>query len=100
AMRKELQHAGHRIGAVDRALRAANQFDARDVVGGQIGEVVRSSGLVHRNAVNQDLRVIGFAAAYEERSYAASTSCLRNGHSGRKPQRVEQVDPLSQLQFV
>src|SRR5262245_35855844 len=99
-MSEELQHAGHSVGAVDRALRAANQFDARGVVGGQIGEIVRPAGVVHRRAVDQDFGVIGLAAANEEPGHAASPARLRGRHAGREPQRVEEVDPLGARQFV
>src|SRR5262249_18914732 len=93
-------HAGHRVGAVDRALRAANQFDARGVVGGQVGEIVGPAGIIHRRAVDQDFGVIGLAAANEERGRAAAPARLRYRHAGRESQRVEEVAPLGARQFV
>ena len=81
-------------------MRAANQLDARGVVGGQVSEVIRPAGIVHRRAIDQNFGVIGLAAANEERGHAASPPNLRGRHAGREPQRVEEVDSLGARQFV
>lgn len=74
--REELDDAGHRIGPVQHTRRAANDLDAIEVVDGEGGEIECAAGIVHRNPIDEDLRVLALAAADEERRRAAVRSRL------------------------
>src|SRR5205085_6801953 len=66
--RENLNRAGERARSVDRALRSAHDFDAIDVVRGEISKVERAlQTLIDRNAVEQDLRVFAAKSTREDR---------------------------------
>src|SRR5690348_1993538 len=66
AMRENLHHAVHGIGAEERAGCAMNNFDFVDIGKIQIREINVTAGLICRRSINKDFREIGIAAVEEE----------------------------------
>ncbi len=79
-----LNDAGHRVGAVERALRAANKLQAIGSAEGHDAEVKGSSGIVDGNSVDDDFVVAGIAATNEERGLAAALSDGIDHGAGQK----------------
>src|SRR5664279_4032529 len=70
--RPQLHDAGHRICAVNGALRTTHDFEALDVIHRQHAEIKVTTWIVHRDAIDQRLVVAGFAAANEQAGLAAA----------------------------
>ena len=68
----DLDDAGHGVGAVERALRAADEFEAIDFGERDGAEVGGLAGGVDGDAIDDEFVVGGFAAADEERGDAAA----------------------------
>ena len=64
--RPDLNHAGHRIGTVKSALRAANELQPVRLRERERAEVKRAAGFIHRDSIDDQLVVVGFAAAHEQ----------------------------------
>src|SRR5262249_16107678 len=92
AMSENLNDAGNRVGAVDRGLGAAHDFDFVNVVEREVGEVHGVAVCVYRVAVDQDLAVGGAAAIEEDRGRAAFGPGATDGNAGRSEQRIGQCD--------
>jgi hypothetical protein len=55
----------------------------------RVGEIERAAGVVHRNAVDEDLGVLALAAADEERRRAAVRAGLDERESRHGAQRID-----------
>ena len=64
-------HAADRVGAVERALRSAQHLDALDILQRHLRQIEAAAERIGANPVDQDQRVVGFAAAREERRHRA-----------------------------
>ena len=53
-MGKQLDHTGNRVGPVNRAFRAANDFDFIDVVEREAGKIYRATRWIDRRAIDQN----------------------------------------------
>jgi len=87
-MSENLNDAGHGIGAVQRALRAANEFQAVRSRQGQHAEVEYSAGIVDRDAVHNYLVVGGLAAAHKQGRQSAALPGRAHHCAGKKMQSV------------
>ncbi len=65
---EELDHSRHGIAPVQDTRRPPHDLDALQVVGGDGAKVDRTSRVVHRNAVDEDLHVVALPTADEERA--------------------------------
>jgi hypothetical protein len=81
---EDLDHARDGVRAVQHARGAAHDFDALDVVGGQGAEIHRTTGIVHRDAVDQHFHVLALAAAQKERRVAAERAGAREAHARKR----------------
>jgi hypothetical protein len=92
AARDDIDHAGQRVGTVNRGLRAAHHLDALHAVGIEVGKIktaaAKVAGIIHRDAVHQHQREVGFTAAYGHRRQTAGAALLLNQQAG---QGFEQV---------
>ena len=73
---KDLHHAGHGVGAVERALRAANELQTVRSGQGKHAEVEDSAGIVDGNTVHNHFVVGGLAAAHEQETTARRVARL------------------------
>ena len=76
----DIDHPRQRIRAVDCRLRPAHHLNAIHHIGIQIGEIEAATAkigrVIHRHAIYQHQRKIGFATAYGYRRQATRTSLL------------------------
>src|SRR5215510_1800376 len=78
-------YAADRVGAVKPALRSAQDLDAVDIVSEHLTEIedaIWVAWIADVDAVDDDLRVIGFGAAQEHRGEATGSSRLDDVQSG------------------
>src|SRR5258706_13352844 len=68
---KDLHDARHRVGTIERALRAALKFDAIRFRERNAAEIEGAAGFVHGYTVDQNFVVTRVAAAHEQRSEPA-----------------------------
>ena len=90
--RDEVHDAGERVGAVEAALRAAQDFDAFEVAGEEgreIGLALVGAGDV--DAVDEDERVVGLGAADADLGEGAGRAGLADGDAGDLAQHVGHV---------
>ena len=59
-------------------MRSPHNFNPSDVVCRKMREIVNATRLIHRNAVDKNLRVIGFTASREERRDTTGVSRADN----------------------
>ena len=71
---EHLHHAGHGVGAVERALCAAHEFEAVGFGQRNHSKVESTARIVHRHRINDDLVVTGISSSYKERREAAALS--------------------------
>ena len=91
---EDLDDAADRVGSVQRRPRSPDDLDALDVVGGEGPEVEGAAGLVHGDAVDEHLDVVGLAAAQEDRGDRAEGAATDHCHARHAPERVGDVlDP-------
>ena len=81
-------HAGQGVGAIERAVRLAQDLDGLDAYAGEVGEFYRASDGVGRNAIDQHLVCVGLSSADIETGGAAHLSRLRHLEAGHQTQRV------------
>src|SRR5208337_122136 len=90
AMGEELDHAGDGIAAVERALRAADDFDLVNIFGGEAGEIDAAAGRIDGRAVHQHLGEIGIPAVQENGGGASGRAGAVDGDAGRELQQLRQ----------
>src|SRR6266576_5205308 len=83
-----LHDAGHRVGAVQRALQSALKLYPISFNKWNSAEIKGATGFVYGHAVNQNLVVARVAATDEERSEAAALPGYVDDRSGKKSQGV------------
>ncbi len=88
--RFEIHHAGHRIAAPQRALRAGQDFDARRTDQIEICEVDGRTErrIVDRDAVDHHQQLVGFGAAESDFGDAADAAGLADCEAGRAAQQI------------
>ena len=91
---------GHRIRSEQRRVGAANDLDPIEILGGQVVEIERAARLVERHAVEQDLVVVAFAAAHEQRRHGAGAAVADQHRAGRRHQQVRQQRLLQPFEIV
>ncbi len=93
AMGDEVDRARNRIRTVNRGLRASDDFhplERAHVDGRHIkGSATTVGRIVHLNAVNQDLCVIGVTAAKVNRAHTAQAPRLINMDPGHMTQQID-----------
>src|SRR5262245_55772370 len=98
--RDDLHDAANRIGAEERALRTAYDFDPFDIRKRYLREVEAAAKRVGANAVDKDEREVGFSAARKQRGERAGTAASRDGEAGYGAQRVAQRRDLPRLEIA
>src|SRR4029077_12044004 len=88
---RDVDHTGHRVAAVEDAVRSAEHLDALDAAGHEVGEVEAAADVVRGDAVEQDLVEIRAATTDEERGRAAAPSGLHDVASWHRSKRLEQI---------
>ena len=88
AFGEKLNHGAGGFCAEQGAFRAADHLHAIEAGRGEIGEVDGASGLGDRNAVQQDQRRVGIAAAREQVGQAAADSGLDDIQAGDIAQQI------------
>ena len=84
-------HAGHGIRAVERALRAAQQFDAVHALQGNGAKVEGPAGFVHWNSVDNDFVVVGVTTAYEQGRQSATLAGVTDDDAGKEADCIRQA---------
>ena len=70
--RDDVDHAADRVRAVERRLRTANDLDALDQLGREVGEIdLTERGTLHAHAIDEHLHLIGVGAADRDRGRLA-----------------------------
>jgi hypothetical protein len=69
-------------------LRTPDDLDAIDVHGRQVGEVEAAAKRVRRHAVDDDERIVGFAAAWKDAREGAAAARARDTQSRNDAQPV------------
>ncbi len=101
APRDDVDHAAHRIGAVEAAHGPANDLDALDVVGGEVGEIeLAVGGVVGLDAVDQDQRVVALGTADAHLRDIAETAAAAHRDAGQAAQRLGRVADLPRAQLL
>src|SRR4029434_9300027 len=78
-----IDYAANGLRAVEGATGAAEDFDALDVIGRQVSEVISTRGrAVYFNAVDHDQHLIGCRAANENRSRCSHGTGLNDIDTG------------------
>ena len=83
----DIDHPAQGVGAVEAALRAAQNFDPRQIGGQNLAEIkpgVGRAGVVDLYAVDQNLGVAGVGAANEHRGQAARPAALHQAQTRRR----------------
>src|SRR5689334_43661 len=83
--REDLDDASDGVRAIQHTRRTAHDLDSLDIVEGEETEVEGAAGIVHRDTVDQHLRVVALRAAREERRRSAEGSRLHDRHAGHLP---------------
>ena len=90
---ENVDHSGHRVGAVKRGKRTAHDFDALDAGGGEASPVVAGKvGIVDLDAVPQHQRLRRPGSAREERRGFAGRSRARQCKAGNFAQKVGDIE--------
>ena len=84
----DLDDAGHGVGAVERALGAADKLHAIGLIQRESAEVEGASGFVDGDAVDDDFVVARFTAADEERGQASALAGSVDDRAGKKTDGV------------
>ena len=85
----DVDHTADRLRAIERALRAAQHFDALDIVGREIGKVIGIRGVrwvVQRHAIHHHQRVVGVRATHKNTRVLPHTAALHQ----IKPRHIAQ----------
>ena len=96
--RRHLHDAADGVAAEQRALRPAHGLDLRDVAERQQREVEAAAERVHLQAVDEDERVVGLAAAREDGGQRAATARARDGESRQSTEGVGDRFELPRLE--
>src|SRR5690606_29443426 len=98
AFGNDVDHAGEGVGAVEAALRAAQDFDAIDVVGQKRGEVeLAGADCRDFDAVDQNQYMVAFGATNAHLSLRTERAALIDRHAGYFAQDVLQVGGAPRL---
>ena len=100
ARREELQHRGHGIGAVERALGAADDFRPADAHRRQVREIEGAAARVDLHPVDEHLVHVDIAAARGDGRGAAPAPRLDHRQPGNVAQDLEHVGDLSRLDLL
>ena len=87
----DVDHAAHGVGAVDRALRPAQDLDALDIVerdGREIEFAADGRRIVDAHAVDEHQRMAGVAAPQAHGGGSAGAARLGHGHPRHRPQHL------------
>src|SRR5258707_13132381 len=87
-MRENLNDSIHRVGTIESAFGAMNDFNFLNVVERQVGEIDEPAGQVDGRAVHKDLGVIRVAAIEKERSLAALGARAAQAEAGLRGERI------------
>src|SRR5258706_10869487 len=79
---KDLHDARHRVGTIERALRASLKFDAIRLRERNASEIERAARFVHRYTVNENFVVARISATYEQRPQPATLARHIDHRSG------------------
>lgn len=88
ALGEELDYAGGRVGAEERAFRPAHDFHAGEPGGGEAGQVDLAAGIVHRDAIDQQQHGRGLAAPVVHGGQAARPAAASHLQSRNLAQHV------------
>ena len=101
AAREDLDHAADRFRTVQARARAADHFDAFDLVDRQIleGDAAGCRG-ADAHAVDEHEQVVGFGAAQEQRCLLAGAAVARGRYAGQPAQQIEQRARLQALDVL
>ena len=98
--RHELYDTRHRVRSEERRVRTADDFDLREIVGGEVAEVEDAARLVERDAVEQDFVVVALTAAHEQRRQRTGAAGAQDHHARRRSQEIRDERDLSMRQIV
>ena len=97
----DVDHAADGVGAVERAHRPADDLDALDVVGRQVGEVeLAVGGVVGLHAVDQHQRVVALGAADAHLREIAVGAGAADGDARQAAECVRHLAHLLALQIL
>jgi hypothetical protein len=97
---EDLDHRPDRIRAIQGALRPANDLDAFDVVGGQVGEIIASSGVIYWYTVNQHHVEVRITPTRKHARDPTPAPGLRHAQTWYGPQQLEHVRYLTAFNFL
>ena len=98
ARRRQRDHARPGIGAIHHAVRSALGFNRLDAGGRKIRKVKGPADIFKRHAIEQDLVVVGVAAADEQRRQTALLTGLHQVEARNLAQGIGHVGKVLQVQ--
>src|SRR5258708_15782739 len=99
-MRENLNDSIHRVGTIESAFGAMNDFNFLDVVERQVGEIDEPAGQVDGSAVHKHLGVIRVAAIEKERSLAALGPRAAQAEAGLRRDQTRKPSPDALLHIL
>src|SRR6266853_1085359 len=99
AVSEELDDARNRIGAVDGAFCATNDFDLVDVVEREAGKIDSATGRIDGCTIYEDFGEVGIAAVEKNGSCSTLGPGAADGNSGRKKESFRQRDGLTRVKL-
>lgn len=99
----DVDHARHRIRAIQATLRPPQDFHASDAVGQELRRVERpgvSAGIVDIHAIKANLDLIGRRAAHEDRRRTAGAAGPHDVQAWLAGQQIGQHSALLRLNFL
>src|SRR5882762_5135492 len=87
-MRENLNDSIHRVGTIESAFGAMNDFNFLDVVERQVGEIDQAARQIDGSAVDKHFGVIRVAAVEEERSLAAFGTGAAQAEAGLRGEQI------------
>src|SRR5579884_2895415 len=87
-LRKQLDHAGHRVRPEQRRIRTAHHLNPFDASRAEIAEIKAAARKVQRNTVQQYLVVIAVPAADKDACNSAWSSVPHNLNTWKRLQKV------------
>src|SRR5713226_2637212 len=100
AMRKHLNDAGGRVGAVKGAFGAAHDFDFVDVVEREVREVKRAARKIYGGAVDDHFGLVGVAAVQENSGEPSFGAGAVDSDSRGVQQNIGQGHGLAIINFI
>ena len=101
AFRENLDHTRQRARSVKRALWTTHHLDAVDIIHAQVREIEQPrEPLIHRNPIQQHLRVLAAQASREDRGQLPRRARLRHREARHFAERIGHAPHLPLLQFL